>query len=194
MIGILFENSSFVTKFGNQFGNIELDATLEETHEWMAEATMNPVEEGAPVTDHVIEQPDKIRIKGFITNSPITSGISFSQISKTQEVVDMLYDLIKEKEPVTLYTKYRVYTEMVLTNVSIPRAAGVGDAIEFNADFVNIRKVATQSADIPPGIGQKKTAKTPASVQKKAEPTKDAGKKQTEPVPKKSSQLQRLFP
>jgi hypothetical protein len=204
MLGLFFDSQTFATRFGNSLGNIELDAALEETHEWVAEATSNPVEEGAPVTDHVIEQADKIRINGFVSNSPVTSSFSFGafgssngRVSKSQEVFDLLHELIKMKEPVTVYTRYRLYENMILTNVSIPRTAGVGEAIEFSAEFIHIRMVATQVVDVPKGISAKKAAKTPAAVGNKAEPLKDGGKKQVEtvvpPVNKPSSTLSRLF-
>ena len=203
MIGLYFGGQWFQTAFGNQYGNIELDAALDENHEWSAEATSNPVEEGAPVTDHVIEQSDKLKIRGFVTDSPLNLSQSVSGLvnsgsvgNRTQAVFDLLYDLIKIREPMTVYTKHRIYDNMVLTNVTIPRSAGVGEAIEFNAEFIHIRKVATQIVDVPDGINPKKDAKAGGangSTAKKAEPTKDAGKKQPETVQKPSSTLSRVL-
>ena len=196
MIGLYFGGQWFQTAFGNQYGNIELDAALDENHEWSAEATSNPVEVGAPVTDHVIDQSDKLKIKGFVTDTPLTASQSLTQISRSQDVFDLLYELIKLKEPMTVYTKHRIYNDMILTNVNIPRTAGVGEAIEFSAEFINIRKVATQMVDVPDGISQKKDAKAGGangSTAKKAEPTKDAGKKQPETVQKPSSTLSRVL-
>lgn len=182
LLGLLFDSPVFVTNFGNDLGNIELDATLDENHEWVAEVTTNPVEEGAPISDHVIEQSDRVTLRGFISNNPIASGFLIPQISTVQDVFNLLYDLIKLKEPVTVYTKLKVYTDMVLTRVTPGRNAGVGDALEFDAEFIHIRKVATQTVDVPKGVSAKKEAKTPASVGRKAEPAKDAGKKQAETV------------
>ena len=193
MIGLYFGGQWFQTAFGNQYGNIELDAALDENHEWSAEATSNPVEVGAPVTDHVIDQSDKLTIKGFVTDSPLTSSQSLSPISRSQDVFDLLYKLIKLKEPMTVYTKHRIYDEMVLTGVTIPRTSGVGEAIEFRAEFINIRKVATQMVDVPPGISPKKEKKADAATGRKAEPQKDGGKKQTEVITKPTSTMSRTF-
>ena len=197
MIGLFFGGNSLQTSFGNTFGNIELDAVLEEVHEWSAEATSNPVEEGAPVTDHVIEQSDKLTIKGFVTDSPLALSQSISGIlnfgragNRTQTTFDLLHELLKLKEPMTVYTKHRIYDDMVLTSVSIPRAAGVGEAIEFHAEFIHIRKVATQMVDVPDGISPKKEAKAggaKGSTAKKAEPKKNGGKKQVETVQKSTT-------
>jgi hypothetical protein len=189
MIGLYFGGQWSQTAFGNQYGNIELDAALDENHEWSAEATSNPVEVGAPVTDHVIDQSDKLKIKGFVTDTPLTSSQSLPQISRSRDVFDLLYELIKLKEPMTVYTKHKIYDEMVLTNVTIPRTAGVGEAIEFSAEFINIRKVATQMVDVPDGINPKKDKKADAATGKKTEPQKDGGKKQAQTVEKPSSTL-----
>lgn len=200
MIGLYFGGQWFQTAFGNQYGNIELDATLDEGHEWSAEATSNPVEEGAPVSDHVIEQSDKLKIKGFVSDTPIVLSQSVSGVvnggevgNRTQAVFDLLHQLIKAKEVVTVYTKHAIYDNMVLTNVNIPRAPGQGEAIEFVAEFINIRKVATQMVDVPPGISAKKDKKGDAATGKKAEPQKDGGKKQAQIVEKPSSTLSRVF-
>jgi len=187
MIGLYFGGKNFTTLFGNQYGNIELDATLDETHEWRAEATSNPVEQGAPVTDHVIEQSDKIRIRGFVTDTPLTASASVQGVvngrkldNRTQGVFELLDQLIKLKEPMSVYTKHKVYGDMVLTAVTIPRSAADGEAIEFTAEFVHVRKVATQMVDVPPGINPKDEAKANGSLSRKAQPQKDGGKKQPE--------------
>lgn len=196
MIGLYFGGQWFSTHFGNQYGNIELDAALDESHEWSVEVTSNPVEDGAPVTDHVIEQPDKLKIGGFVTDAPLVASQSIGQISRRQDVFDLLHKLIKLKEVITVYTLHRVYTDMVMVSVSIPRSAGVGEAIEFSAEFVHIRKVATQIVDVPPGISSKKTAKAggaKGAAAKKSEPSKDGGEKQPESIAKPSSTLSRVF-
>lgn len=190
MIGLFFGGQRFQTSFGNLYGNIELDATLDESHEWQADATMNPVETGAPVTDHVIEMPDRLRITGVVTDAPIYTSANLSGLfnltpleTRTQPVFDFLYRLIKLREPMTVYTKFKNYDNMVLTSVTIPRNAAQGEAIEFNAEFINIRKVATQVVDVPVGINPTKAAKAggaKGSTARKTESAKESGKKQAQ--------------
>ena len=188
MLGLFFGGQKFQSMFGNQYGNIELDAMLDESHEWSAEATSNPVEDGAPVTDHVIEQADKLTIRGVVTDAPLNASSSIlgfigggSADNKTQTVFDLLDTLIKKREVLTVYTKHKTYSDMVLTNVTIPRSAGVGEAIEFRAEFIHIRKVATQTVDVPDGVSAKREAEAGGAggaVSKKASATKASGKKQ----------------
>ena len=188
MLGLFFGGQKFQSAFGNQYGNIELDAVLDESHEWSADVTSNPVEDGAPVTDHVIEQADKLTIRGVVTDAPLNASSSIlgfigggSADNKTQTVFDLLDTLIKKREVLTVYTKHKTYDDMVLTNVTIPRSAGVGEAIEFRAEFIHIRKVATQTVDVPDGVSAKPEAKAGGAggaVSKKASATKASGKKQ----------------
>ena len=180
---------------------------MEEVHEWMAEATMNPVELGSPVTDHVIEQPDKLRIKGFITDSPLIPGLSlFSGIIDgakstvyTQPVFDVLNEIIKARELVTVYTKYKIYTDMIITNISIPRGPQVQGSIEFTVDFVKIRIVKTQTTSVPDGISALKDNKKTPALGRKTEPQKDIGKKQPQTIEslgktsENNSTLRRIF-
>lgn len=199
MIGLFFGGEQFKTMFGNEFGNIELDATLSEGHEWQADATTNPVEIGADVTDHVIPVNDRISIRGFVTDAPlngiignITSIINGSSGGKrTQAVFGLLYQLIKARLPMTVVTKYHIYTDMVLTAVNIPRDRSTGEAIEFNAEFLHIRLVSTQTVDVPAGISEKKSAKSDAATGNKTEPAKNQGKVQPESggTPKSQSVL-----
>ena len=192
MLGLFFGGQKFQSMFGNQYGNIELDAMLDESHEWSAEATSNPVEEGAPVTDHVIEQADKLTIRGVVTDAPLNASSSIlgfigggSADNKTQTVFDLLDTLIKKREVLTVYTKHKTYSDMVLTNVTIPRSASVGEAIEFRAEFIHIRKVATQTVDVPDGVSAKPEAKAGGAggaVSKKASATKESGKKQAQTI------------
>ncbi len=200
MIGLYFGGQWFQTVFGNEYGNIELDASLEEVHEWSAEVTSNPVEVGAPITDHVIDKSDKLLLRGFVTDTPLTASATISGVvnsgsvgNRTQGVFDLLHQLLKLKQPMTVYTKHRIYDDMMLSDIRIPRSAGVGEAIEFNAEFINIRKVATQVVDVPDGINPKKEAKGDPSTGRKSEPQRDGGKKQAETIEKPSSTLSRIF-
>lgn len=190
MIGLYFGGTFARTTFGNDFGNIELEATLAETHDWSAEVTTNPVESGAPVADHVLENPDKVQIQGFVSDAPLIASQSiagkFNEMdsgSNTQFIFNLLEALVKAKQTITLYTKYKVYRDMVLTNLTIPRSPGDGESIRFTADFLNIRLVETKLVDVPKGISAKKSAKIGGengATAKKADSTKDKGKQQTE--------------
>ena len=185
MIGFYYGNAG--TKlFGIQ--SIDLDATLEELHDWATEVTTNPVETGAPIADHVIEKPDKLRLNGLITNSPLhgeLAGQYFggdTESPRIQTAFEAIYELIKKREAIVVYTKHAIYTDMIIQSVSIPRNSAIGEAIEFTMELVHVRFVSTQMVTVPPGISKKKSAST---VGRKAEPQKTAGKSANDDLLKK---------
>lgn len=193
MIGIYYGGANAGTKITG-IASLDFDATLEEIHEWKNEVTQNPVETGSPVSDHVIEKSDKLRLTGTITNSPLRgefAGQYFggdTQSPRIQTTFEAIRALHKAREAVVVYTKHAVYTNMVIESTTIPRNAQLGEEVNFTIELVNIRLVSTQMVKLPPGIGGKKTG----AIGKKTEPQKSQGKNEVDnllkryPAPKES--------
>lgn len=155
-------------------GNLEFNTIDSETHDWKRDVTTNPVENGSPISDHIIDQPDTLTITGMISNAPIlglvneVSGLidgSLSGQDYVAQAIDMLDALRKSKQLVTIYTRYKTYTNMVLQSVNIPRTPDNGDAVVFTIQAINIRIVTSQKTTIPTGLG----------VNKQSTSTKKAG-------------------
>jgi len=182
MIGFYYGGPNSSTKVFGGIASLDFDATLDELHEWKNEVTQNPVETGSPITDHIIEKPDKLRLQGVITNSPLRgefAGQYFggdTESPRIQTAFEAIRELHKARDIVVVYTKHAIYTDMVIESVSIPRNAQIGEEIQFTMELVNIRFVNTQMVTLPPGISQKKSAKSDGKTAKKAEPQKAAGK------------------
>lgn len=178
LIGIFFGRTQTKDIIRGEFANIEFDAVLLESHQWSADATSNPVETGSPITDHVIEQADKLALTGFISDSSITLSSNLAIFSgnkpKTQIAFDALREAIKAKETVTIYTKFKLYEDMIITKIDIPREKADGNSIEVKIELINIRKVSTALVDIPKGIG---TNQANSSTANKAQKQADQGKK-----------------
>ena len=196
LVGIFFGNTTPTEIILGEYANIEFDAVLAENHSWSADATTNPVETGSPITDHVIEQADTLTIAGFVSDASISLSSNFTQFSgdqpKTKVAFDALREAIKAKKTVSVYTKFKVYTDMIITKIDIPRVPENGGSIEFSIDFLNIRMVSTQLVDIPTGIG---TSQTDSSTTKKASTQSNAGTKSatTTTATKPSSVISRFF-
>ena len=174
--------------------SIEFDATLEELHDWQNEVTQNPVEEGAPVSDHIIATPDKLRLSGVITNSPLRGEFAGQYFGgdtaspRIQTTFEALRALHEARDTITAYTKHAVYRDMAIQSISIPRNAQIGEEVQFTMELVNIRMVRTQMVALPPGISAKKAAKSGGAsgpVAKKSEPQKSGGDKESENLAKK---------
>ncbi len=153
-------------------GAITLDATVRESHEFSATITDHPIEDGGFVTDHVYENPRIVSIEGEITNSPVVflnflGGISDRKI----EAYDQLLELYHKRDVLTVVTGLKVYTDMVIANLSFPRNQQTGQRLQFTAEFKEARKVASEIV----GVAEKK-AKT--GYKDKISGNKDIGRQE----------------
>lgn len=197
MIGFYYGGPNASTKLFGSIASLDFDATLDELHDWENEVTQNPVETGSPITDHIIEKADKLRLQGVITNSPLRGEFAGQYFGgetaspRIQTAFDAIRSLKQSKEVIVAYTKHVIYTDMVIKSVSIPRNAQIGEEVQFTMELVNIRFVRTQIVKLPPGISAKKTAKSDSAIGKKTEPQKLGGLQASDlakkyPAPKQS--------
>lgn len=61
---------------GIEISGFPLDATVQEVHTLEADVTENPVEEGAPVNDHMDVKARQIVIEGIVSDTPLNFGAS----------------------------------------------------------------------------------------------------------------------
>lgn len=164
---------------------MEFDVVTSENHKWEATTTSNPVETGSQLTDHVQLSPDTLDISGIITNSSLmwlkdnlatigkALGLHDGE-SDVQRAFDQLRKLLENRQPVTVYTRYRTYNDMVLTSLSIPRTVENGDSIEFTASFTHIKRVSTLTVNAEDaGINPAETSSKETG--RRAESTSNAG-------------------
>ncbi|PHI29694.1 phage baseplate protein [Budvicia aquatica] len=174
---------SGVVGFQNEYINMEFDVITNESHNWTADVTTNPIETGEVVTDHVQLKPDSLEISGIVSNASIqrwrgrfleTVFDFLNGESNVQKAFDQLRMLLEKRQPVMVYTKYRNYPDMVLTRLSIPRKAGDGDCIEFSATFTHIKRVSTLTVDAEEAGINPKQGDSPAT-ERKSSPKSDKG-------------------
>jgi len=192
-LGLIYDPRKSPTSITNDIITIDLDVMSDEAHEWSNDVTENPVELGAPVSDHIQPKADKLSITGLITNAPIDPDVAaqfpgtidgglFS--ARLQTHFDFLRSLTNFRAPMTVYTRYKVYTDMALVYCSISRSTGTGEALPFALQFTHIRLVQTQTVDVPPGISRKMDKKADASTSKKTQPEAKGGKTDAKEVTK----------
>lgn len=165
LLGFMWNNTSdnFFSLEDSAVGSLEFDSIDTEVHDWQRDVTKNPVENGSPVADHIIERPRSITITGMISNAPVEGSSIFSSLAgglNSDEPVAAAFttldQLYKSKSLLTIYTRYATYVDMVITNINIPRSPDVGDAIVFTIQATQIRIVSTQTTELPTGVGVKK--------------------------------------
>ncbi len=151
------------------FDDIDIDVSLSETHSYETDVTKNPVEEGAPICDNIINKSPKINIKGLC--SPLKmeylGGMtSMSAKSFIQNKWQKLLKLRDSKETLILYTGLDTYPDMVMTSLSTTRDISNANHLEFTASFEQIKTVSVAYTSVSQaGIPKKKIAgKTNAAI------------------------------
>lgn len=185
---------------GSSIGALPLDALVGEKTALNSRATSYAVEDGPPVTDHVIQESEQLTLDGWVTAADISllgglnargavGGLGGSSTgagrSKLIGAKDALRKIHADRLPITITTGLDVYEDFVMESCSIGRSNGGGDRFELSATFRRIRKVTLRQADIPP-------EKTSGSATGKAGATKqNAGK--TSGVPATPKQQGGIF-
>lgn len=127
MIQVLFNGRG-----KNQIGAIEIDATLEETHERQTEITDHPVENGAFIQDHIINAPRRLTMTCMVTDTPLgeESGL------RAQAAFDALEELRDLRTTFTVVSGFRVYENMAFETLTMPK--GREGALRFTATMKQI--------------------------------------------------------
>lgn len=157
-----------------QATSITFDATPEQVHDSDADVTEDPVESGAPISDHVKPLPRKVSLSIVVSNTPIAqppdqmNGVTGSvapldlgkgvtanvlQWSGTFDRVKTVHEELERLKDtgtlVTIVTSLRDYPNMVLKSISARRSAEIGDSLEANLQFVQVRIANTTTAPAP---------------------------------------------
>lgn len=208
-LGVLVDNTKSRTSIADDVISVDFDVLLEESHEWSADVTTSEVEQGAPISDHIRLQPDRVTFTGFISNANLYPEVSSAAsqtvtgqvdsqggLDRVQTTFDLLRAIHENRQTVTVYTKNRTYSDMALTSCNIPRTSGTGDSLQFSLQFTKIRIVNTQTTQVPAGISAKKSAKdggADGAVAKKSQTQQKAGKQQSKEPERQSSILKGIF-
>lgn len=147
------------------------DATISEHHIHTAEATMHPVERGVDITDHIQVKPFALTLEGIVSNTPLIPGIE-SRTTRIRELYDDLVSLFEDKRLLYVVTGLKRYSNMVITNVSVPRDSPNRQHIVPSVELVQINTVeqsfvALESLGIPKRAKPKdnKDAETTAATE-----------------------------
>jgi len=154
-----------LTRFQNvKIEGIELDTVLSETHSYSNQITVHPIEGDDIDTDNVQRTPEELTIEGVSSDTPlreINQDLQKQALSsgRVQVVFNKLLEyggfevnqynskkLQVKKIPkiLTVVTGLKVYTSMVITQLTIPRVPGSGYGLSFTVTFTKINKVNTQ--------------------------------------------------
>lgn len=129
-------------------GVLALDALITEGTELSAKATEYAVEEGSPITDHVVAESERLKLSGWITPSNVMEMTADGR-PKLLEAKATLRRLVSERNEITVTTGLDSYQNMVIQSANIGRS-NEGDHLTVDLELIQIRKAVLRTADIPP--------------------------------------------
>lgn len=112
-------------------GDVIIDVVLSELHDYSADLTQNPVEDGTVFTDHVVLKPVILEMECRISDATQTA-FSFRGPGTASDAFKALVELQKRRETFSVVTGLNVYQNMMFANLSIPRESLDGRSIRFD--------------------------------------------------------------
>lgn len=162
------------TLANGQAASITPDACVEEGHNGEADVTEDPVESGAPISDHTRAKNDAVTLQIVVSNSPltqppdnmggVTSAVQAVQLTPTQSanlltfsgnfdrvgaVFEELHRLKNEGVICGVTLSLKTYDSMVLRSIDARRSAMQGNALYATLGFKRVRIAQTQTAPVP---------------------------------------------
>lgn len=158
-------------------GDIEFDALIDSEEGYEADVPEYPTEKGFNVSDTIVLKADTLSMTLYVTDTPVTwKDRTGSGPGKTEGVVRRLKDLYFSKQVLEVTTSDCVYSNMVITSMSIKKATDVGYAREIPIAFKKIDITETATAEIPASYGKSgKTGKAAGKASTKAASTAAGG-------------------
>lgn len=155
-------------------GVVSFDAFVNETHTSSSKSVDYPLEDGSSISDHIVVDPQTLRVTAFKSSL----GISLLDPRQPNEHIvafEDLWNIVKNKQLVTVVSGLKVYTNMQITNISTSREARNGNSLTFDVDLKELRYVNTVSVSIPNSVIAAGKFST-TNLNKSAKNAKNAGK------------------
>lgn len=131
-------------------GDLVVDAALREEHALNSEVTSFPVENGSSFTDNIRKQPRTVVIEGLVSDTPLGLALIARDVELegaapapedtafSTEAWQQLEAIYEAGEPVAITTSLRLYKNMAMESLTVPRDVKTGAALRFTATFKQI--------------------------------------------------------
>lgn len=169
IIGTLFRGSSllggvkslFTASNNSRIGDVVIDASLNEVIQYSSNITQHPIEDKTALSDHIFKEPLKVKIEGYITDTPIKIfGLFETPLQKNS--LDSLKNNLKGMLPffetdkpsqqgylalkalytdrclISVVTKLETFPNMAISNLNFTNDTDTGGKLSFSADLMQV--------------------------------------------------------
>lgn len=140
--------------------DIEFDALISQDNSLESTVPEYAVEDGFPVSDTIILNPEKINMVLYVTDTPISWIYSHGHVPhkyRTENIVYKLRQLYFKREPVTIKTSTETFVDMAIESMTISKSVDTGYAREIPISFKQIKKTEAKTTSIPSSYGKSET-------------------------------------
>jgi hypothetical protein len=114
---------------------VTFDTIIAEEHKFSSRVTYFPIESGTIVSDHIINQPDIVILSGLITDTPLNI---FAPFNRSVAAFNSLIQLHERRQVVDIVTGIKIYRNMAITSLDVPRTVKTGQTLTFNIELQRI--------------------------------------------------------
>lgn len=135
-LSLIYGNRKYAKgQIQSEFGSITFDTMIQEEHKYSSRVTHYPVEFGTIISDHIIKQPDMIVLSGMISDTPLQLLAPFN---RSVAAFNQLVLLQTRRVVVDVVTGIKVYTNMTITSLEVPRTIKTGQTLTFNIEMQKV--------------------------------------------------------
>ena len=122
----------------SKVGTVSFDTMVTEEHRYTSRVTNYPVENGTIVSDHIINQPDVVVLSGLVTDTPLSI---LAPYNRSVAAFNALIEIHRKREVVTVVTGIKVYYDMAIVTLDVPRTVKTGQTLTFNIELQKINYI-----------------------------------------------------
>lgn len=119
----------------SKVGVVTFDTMVNEEHRFSSRVTYFPVESGTSVSDHIINQPDIVSLSGIVSDTPL--GL-LAPFNRSIAAFNALIQIHERRQIVDVVTGIKVYKNMAITSLNVPRTVKSGQTLTFNIELQKI--------------------------------------------------------
>jgi len=144
--------SEFITiSTRRRLQDIDIDCTIQESHNDTLTVTDHPVQQGASISDHAYLNPAQLVMQiGYSNSSRLAAGNENYVSDKYQE----LLDLQASREPFSVATGKRVYDNMLIAGIAVVTDEKTEAVLMCSVTLRQVIIVETETVAVPPADQQ----------------------------------------
>lgn len=144
---------------------IDVDALIESSESYTAQAPAYPVEDGASIEDTLVLEPMELQMTVFVTEYPVTwLGRHGGGGNRVRSVTDALVEAFKKKSFITVATYEKTYENMVITSLELPKTQDMTAAMEIPITLSQVTVTSTATGTVTVSDSYSKSGATGKST------------------------------